>query len=113
MKNLSSKNLTKAVVNLLSLGPHFCPTKKDVDTDRASIQSDLNAGFRRMRLAHHFHPSDDQRTEEEKRFYLKKNYDPPRGVIKYLDVHQDFIQQRFDDWKQPCRIADNLTPFLF
>ena len=68
MKNLSCKALHKAEVELLSLGPQFCPVQLDVD--RAKIQSDLNAGFRRMRLAYHFHPSEDQRSEEEKRFYL-------------------------------------------
>ena len=94
----------------MSLGPQFCPIKKDVD--RARIQSDLNAGFRRMRLAYHFHPSEDKRTEEEKRFYLKKSYDPGRGNNKYLDVHQDFVQQKFDDWKAPLRIKDNMCPHM-
>ena len=108
VKNLSFKILTKAELELLSLGPQFCPIKKDVD--RARIQYDLNAGFRRMRLAYHFHPSEDKRTEEEKRFYLKKSYDPGRGNNKYLDVHQDFVQQKFDDWKAPLRIKDNMCP---
>ena len=44
---------------------------KALNKARAKIQSDLNAGFRRMRLAYHFHPSEDQRTEEQKTFYLK------------------------------------------
>ena len=63
------------------MGPKFCPMKKDVD--RARLQSDLNAGFRRMRLNYHFHPSVDKRTEEEKLFYITKKFDPGRGV-KYL-----------------------------
>ena len=62
-----------------------------------------------MRLAHHFHPSDDKRNEEEKRFYLKKHFNPGRGADKYIDVHEDFIQHKFDSWKCPIRVVDNLS----
>jgi hypothetical protein len=42
VKNLSCKALSKAEVELLSLGPQFCPVKRDVD--RSSIQAVVRKG---------------------------------------------------------------------
>ena len=90
----------------MSLGPQFCSVTLDID--RAKFQSDPNAGFRRMTLVYNFHPIEDQRTEEEKYCILQNRYDPGRGGSKHLDVHHDYIQNKFEAWKAPKRIEDNM-----
>ncbi len=109
VKNLSSKQLTDDQDKVLSLGPKFCPIEKDID--RARFQKDLNAGFRRMKLRQHFEPEEDSRSEEEKRFYLNKSeWEPPRaGVNPALLTHNMVVQQKWDEWKQITRVADNMS----
>ena len=107
VKNISSYTLENDQKKLLELGPKFCPV--DFDLDRARLQNDLNKGFRRMRIKEFFFPDEDSRSEEEKRFYIKKSdWESPR-TNKTLDVHNMIIQNKFDQWKQPLRIKDNLS----
>ena len=62
-----------------------------------------------MKIKDFFYPDSDSRSEEEKRFYVKKDdWEPPR-VNKALDVFNMVIQNEFDHWKQPARIKDNLS----
>jgi hypothetical protein len=69
----------------------------------------LNAGFRRMKLKEHFHPDEDTRTEEQKRFYVKnEEWEPPYPSAS-LKAHNMVIQHKFDLWKQPTRVARNLS----
>ena len=64
-----------------------------------------------MKLADIFHPDGDSRSEEEKRFYLKKSdWVPPTWKVnKSLLVHNKVIQNKFDNWKQPIRVASNVS----
>ena len=100
--------LSKSEIELLELGKKFCPVEKDID--RARFQKDLNDGFRRMEIADYFHPDEDTRTDEEKRFYTPNpGWRPPGwGVSKSLSKHNQIVQHKFDQWKQPVRIKDNL-----
>ena len=106
VKNLSSIELTEAQVTVLELGPKFCPVEHDIN--RARYQKDLNEGFRRMKLKAKFFPDMDTRTEEEKRFYVKSSWEPPNPnhAVKTFEM---LIQNNFDIWKQPTRIARNLS----
>ena len=107
VKNLSSHELTEHERSVLELGPKFCPVEHDIN--RARFQKDLNAGFRRMKLKEHFHPDEDTRTEEQKRFYVKnEEWEPPYPSAS-LKAHNMVIQHKFDLWKQPTRVARNLS----
>ena len=90
------------------LGPKFCLVETDID--RARFQKDLNAGFRRMKLADIFHKDGDSRSEEEKRFYVKSSWEPPQWKVnKSLIIHNQVVQDKFDHWKQPTRVASNVS----
>ena len=107
VKNLSSQELTGAKRELLELGPKFCPVEHDIN--RARLQKDLNAGFRSMQLREHFYPEEDSRTEEEKRFYVKRDEWVPPNTSAALKTHHMVIQNKFDLWKQPTRVASNMS----
>ena len=63
-----------------------------------------------MKLLDQFHPDEDNRSEEEIRFYVKKSdYEPVQNVNKHLLVHNNMIQMKFDNWKQPVRVTSNIS----
>ena len=109
VKNLSSRNLDKDEKDILELGPKFCPV--EIDLDRSRLQKEINEGFRRMKIKDFFHPDEDSRTDEQKRFYVKNtDWDPPAArVNKSLDVFNMIVQNKFDNWKQPVGVKDNLS----
>ena len=106
VKNLSSMELTETKLSVLELGPKFCPVEHDIN--RARYQKDLNEGFRRMKLKAKFYPDEDFRTEEEKRFYVKSDWEPP-NPNHAVRTYEMLIQSKFDVWKQPTRVARNLS----
>jgi hypothetical protein len=96
IKNLSSKELTAGQLQLLELGPKFCPVEHDID--RSRFQRDLNQGFRKMKLLDQCHPDKDTISEEEIWFYMKKSdYEPVQNVNRHLLVHKNMIQRKFDN----------------
>ena len=98
--------LTETKLSVLELGPKFCPVEHDIN--RARYQKDLNEGFRRMKLKAKFYPDEDFRTEEEKRFYVKSDWEPP-NPNHAVRTYEMLIQSKFDVWKQPTRVARNLS----
>ena len=106
VKNLSSVELTEAQESILELGPKFCPVEHDIN--RARYQKDLNEGFRRMKLKAKFYPGEDSRSEEEKRFYVKSDWEPPSPNYA-VRTFEMLLQNEFDVWKQPTRVARNLS----
>ena len=98
--------LTETQLSVLELGPKFCPVEHDIN--RARYQKDLNEGFRRMKLKAKFYPDEDFRTEEEKRFYVKSDWEPP-NPNHAVRTYEMLIQSKFDVWKQPTRVARNLS----
>ena len=109
VKNLSTEPLDKGEQESLELGQNFCPVVKDID--RSKFQKDLKAGFRRMKICDFFHPDEDVRTEEEKRFYTPSpDWEPPAWRVNKSPLkHNQIIQHKFDQWKQPVRVKDNLS----
>jgi acid phosphatase class B len=51
----------------------------------------------------------DERSEEEKRFYLKRNWTPPPKYFPECDVFWKRINEKLDKWKPPKRINSNLS----
>ena len=96
-----------SVKAFLSLGPKFC--KVPLDIDRAQLERDFNTWERRLRLMEFFEGKEDSRTDEEKRFYLKKNWTPQAGRCPPLDMFIYKIRQNFDSWIPPVRIKSNMT----
>ena len=109
VKNISSKTLSESEIEILELGPKFTPVQKDLD--RAKLQKDLDYGFRRMKLTDFFHPDEDTRDEEDKRFYVKREgWEPNENQVRpNLMAHNRLIQSKFDQWKQPTKVKSNLS----
>ena len=107
VKNLSNIPMSESVRAFLSLGAKFCPNELDID--RAQLEKDLEAWFRRLRLKANFEDKEDLRTEEEKRFYMKSSWTPQAGKFVTLDMFIYRIRKRFDEWVVPKRIKDNMT----
>ena len=99
--------MSESIKEFLSLGSKFCPNELDID--RAKLEKDLGAWFRRLRLKAHFDDKDDTRTDEEKRFYKKSDWTPLPGKCAALDMFIFRIKKRFDNWIVPKRITDNMT----
>ena len=62
------------MIAFLSLGAKLCPVEQDID--RKLLEKDLEAWYRGMRIKANYPESQDDRTEEEKRFYLKSSWTP-------------------------------------
>ena len=109
VKTISSKILSESQIEILGLGPKFTPVQKDLDW--AKLQKYLDDGFRRMKLADFFHPDEDTRDEEEKRFYVKGGgWEPGENQVRpNLVAHNRLIQSIFDQWKQQTKVKSNLS----
>ena len=107
VKNLSDDPMPESIKAFLSLGTKFTPVSLDID--REQLEKDLESWFRRLRLKYEFNDEEDQRSEEEKRFYLKRNWTPPTGKSPHLDMFIYKIRQKFNNWIHPSRIKDNMT----
>ena len=80
-----------------------------MDIDRAELEKNLEGWFRRLRLKFEFNDEEDERSNEEKRFYLKRNWTPPTGKSPHLVMFIYKIRQKFNNWIPPSRIKDNMT----
>ena len=56
-----------------------------MDIDRKQLEKDLEAWYRRMKIKANYPESEDNRTEEEKRFYQKSSWTPQPGKFPSLD----------------------------
>ena len=61
-----------------------------------------------MRLNWHFRNSSDERSVLEKQFYEKSTWNPPKACIE-IENFISRIQEKFDHWKPPKRIKDNIS----
>ena len=91
VKNLSNDPMPESIKAFLSLGTKFTPVPLDID--RAELEKDLEGWFRRLRLKFEFNDEEDERSDEEKRFYLKRNWTPPTGKSPHLDMFIFKIRQ--------------------
>ena len=84
----------------------ICPVELDPPFIR--MQKELNDFYRLLRIKWHFRNQEDQRSNLERKFYLKSNWMPPRACKEWEDLISQ-IQTKFDQWKPPKFIKDNLT----
>ena len=105
IKNISGAAVTKAEENLLSRGKKFCPIQLDPPVVR--IQKELDIFFRNLRIQWIFQNQPDRRSELEKTFYQKSNWEPPKACSEIENMIQK-IQDQFDKWSPPHWIKDNL-----
>ena len=105
VKNLGARQLEEDENSLLALGPKFC--LPEADLNRPQFNKDLKAGFKRMNLAVIHEGKEDLRTEEEKRFYIRKSEYDPKCPNAHLQTYQDKIIQKFNNWVQPKRVLNN------
>jgi hypothetical protein len=106
LKNISGENVTAIEEKLFARGQKFCPVELDPPVVR--MQEELNRFFRILRIKWHFYGKEDERSEIEKKFYLKSNWEPPKACVE-LEKFIRSLQDRFDSWKPPQRIRDNLS----
>ena len=106
IKNISGEEVSIDEVNLLSRGQKFCPVELDPPVIR--MQRELDRWFRLIRINWVFRDQPDKRSELEKKFYEKSTWTPP-PASKELEQFISYMQQKFDSWKPPRFIEDNLS----
>ena len=106
LKNISGESVTKIEEKLFARGQQFCPVEMDPPVVR--MQDELNRFFRILRIKWHFQGKIDERSELEKKFYLKSDWEPPRACVE-LEKFIKNLQYKFDSWKPPRWIRDNLS----
>ncbi|KAJ8022623.1 hypothetical protein HOLleu_37577 [Holothuria leucospilota] len=109
--NHSSQPLTPDELCLLSRGLKFCPVP--LKLEKLSLQQDLDAFFRRLRLCEYFSGdgadiSYDPDTFDQK-FKDKSTWTPPTGRDPHLESFIHAVQKEIDEFV-PCKfVKDNLT----
>ena len=106
VKNVSGEPLSEAEYKLLSRGKKFCPVERDPPIMR--MQHELNQFYRLLRIKWFFQGQSDSQSELEKKFYKTSDWEPPKACNE-IENFVKSIQKRFDEWKPPRRIKDNLT----
>ena len=119
-----SVRLTTDQLDLLALGPKYCPTPRSLDRQRLS--QDVTEGCRRIRLKELYHDADKLYHDPDKlyhdadkdvdsvppKFYMRTGYVPPSGRDKALDAYCDTVQSRTDVYQSSRCPHDNLSPEL-
>ena len=72
------------------------------------MQQELNSFFRTLRIQWLFHEKPDERSELETKFYMKSDWMPPKASVE-LEQFIHHIQIKFDAWKPPRWISDNVS----
>ncbi|KAJ8030592.1 Neutral cholesterol ester hydrolase 1 [Holothuria leucospilota] len=109
--NHSSQPLTPDELCLLSRGLKFCPVP--LKLEKLSLQQDLDAFFRRLRLCEYFSGdgadiSYDPDTFDQK-FKDKSTWTPPTGRDPHLESFIHAVQKEIDEFV-PCKfVKDILT----
>ena len=107
--NLSSVNLNKTEIKLLSKGLSFCPTPHKIDW--IELKTDLSDFARRLRLKEYFHgkeSSEYYNPEDDNQFKRKSTWTPDKNREPALDLFIHLITKDILNTK-PLKIADNLT----
>ena len=106
IKNISGEEVMEDEVSLLSKGQKF--SLVELDPPLIRMQKELNRFFRMIRIKWTFRDKIDERSEIERKFYEKSNWEPP-AASKELENFIKNIQTKFDSWKPPRFIKDNVT----
>ena len=108
VKNISDIPMPKAVESFLSLNPKFCPTPLDINVHEH--MKDLNHMEIIFRIGYTFRDKTDQRSEEEKRFYISTGWTPSaESVPNVMNAFFVRLKQRLSEWTQKRRITSNIT----
>ena len=109
--NLSKVSLTPEQLQVLALGPKFCPTP--LTHNKQQLVEDVEEGCRRVRLKEMFFHEDTQPTNRSPpKFYKKTFYQPPPGRDKMLDLYCDNLKTRvltYNTRTDARRLKDNLN----
>ena len=106
IKNISGEPISKVEESLFLKGKKFSPVELDPPIVR--MQKELNSFFRILRLQWHFQDQQDGRTELERKFYQKSDWNPPKACIEIENMIKR-LQENFDKWKPPRFLKDNLS----
>ena len=106
LKNITGSQSSNAELNLFSKGKQFAPVELDPPIIR--MQKELNRFFRIVRIKWLFYEKPDSRTELERKFYEKSDWQPPKASVEVENFITD-IQHKFDNLKPPRWIKDNLS----
>ena len=106
VKNISDEPVSNIEQKLLQKGKQFCPT--EIDPPVVRMQKELNQYYRSLRIEQIFHDKEDGRTELEKRFDKKSDWQPPKAGVEVENFIQR-LQEKFDKWTPPRFAQDNLT----
>ena len=106
VKNISEQPVSRTEEYLFSKGKKFCPVEQDPPIIR--MQKELNGFFRTLRIQWLFYDNADIRTELETKFYKKSDWVPPKAGVE-IEQFIQHVQNRFDAWKPPQWIRDNLN----
>ena len=106
LKNISGLPISKVEETLFLKGKKFCPTEKDPPMIR--IQRELNKFYRSLRLEWIFQGQKDGRSELEKTFYERSDWNPPKACSE-IENFISRLQEKFDRWKPPKYLKDNLS----
>ena len=106
IKNISGLPISEAEETLFAKGQKFCPVELDPPIVR--MQRELDRFFRMLRIRWIFDGKPDKRSELEKVFYEKSSWEPPRAC-KEIEELIKHMQEKFDKWKPPRFIKDNLS----
>ena len=105
VKNFSGELITDVERKLFKKGKKFCPVELDPPIVRT--QNELNSFFRTLRLEWLFQDQPDKRSDLEKNFYHKSNWEPPAACSE-IENMINRIQEAFDKWSPPRHVRDNL-----
>ena len=106
LKNISGSPVTEVEESLFARGKQFSPVELDPPIIR--MQKELNRFYRIVRIKWLFYEKPDARTELEKKFYQKSEWEPPNASVEVENFITD-LQHKFDNWKPPRWIPDNLS----
>ena len=106
LKNISGQPTSSSEFQLFSKGKQFAPVELDPPIIR--MQKELNRFYRILRIRWLFNEQPDTRTELERKFYQKSVWEPPKASVEVENFITD-IQHKFDRWKPPRWIKDNLS----
>jgi hypothetical protein len=92
IKNISGEPISKVEENLFLKAKKFCPVELDPPILR--MQRKLSAFFRTLRIKWHFRDQEDGRTELERKFYKKSDWNPPKAC-KEIENMIERLQEKF------------------
>ena len=98
LKNISGHPCDNTEYALFSKGKQFAPVELDPPIIR--MQRELNRFYRILRIKWEFYEKPDTRSELERKFYQKSDWEPPKASVEIENFITD-IQHKFDTWKPP------------